>query len=99
MTASPAEDACRRVAELRELIVRSAPDPQQASPVRTCPADAPLDGVIPFSSLIVLGTVVADGLGNAELTVNLPAGSEGTEVVLQAAEAGLTTNWIIDTVM
>jgi hypothetical protein len=47
------------VAELRELIVTSAPDPAQAAPVRTCGADEPLDGVIPFSSVIVLGTVIA----------------------------------------
>lgn len=45
--------------ELRELIVASAPDPAQASPVRTCGADELLDGIIPFSSVIVLGTVIA----------------------------------------
>jgi hypothetical protein len=47
------------VSELRELIVASAPDPEQAAPVRTCGADEPLDGIIPFSSVIVLGTVIA----------------------------------------
>ena len=47
------------VDELRELIVTSAPDPAQAAPVRTCAADEPLDGIIPFSSVIVLGTVIA----------------------------------------
>jgi hypothetical protein len=47
------------VARLRRLIAESAPDPAQAAPVLTCAADAPLDEVIPFSSLIVLGTVVA----------------------------------------
>lgn len=47
------------IAELRELIVASAPDPEQAAPVRTCGADEPLDGIIPFSSVIVLGTVIA----------------------------------------
>jgi len=47
------------LAELRELIVSSAPDPEQASPVRGLDPDAPLDEAIPFSSLIVLGTVVA----------------------------------------
>jgi hypothetical protein len=47
------------ISELRELIVASAPDPAQAAPVRTCRADEPLDGVIPFSSVIVLGTVIA----------------------------------------
>ena len=45
--------------ELRELIVASAPDPDQAAPVRTCRADEPIDRVIPFSSVIVLGTIVA----------------------------------------
>jgi acyl carrier protein len=47
------------VRELRELIVASAPDPAQAAPVQTCSADEPLDGIIPFSSVIVLGTVIA----------------------------------------
>jgi acyl carrier protein len=47
------------VAELRELIVRAAPDPAQAEPVRACGADEPLDAVIPFSSVIVLGAVIA----------------------------------------
>lgn len=47
------------IAELRSLIVRAAPDPDQAAPVASCAADRPLDEVIPFSSLIVLGTVVA----------------------------------------
>ncbi|MDB6017514.1 MAG: hypothetical protein JWR19_2003 [Pedosphaera sp.] len=47
------------VNELRELILRSAPDPAQAAPVRNCPAEEPLDAIIPFSSLIVLGLIVA----------------------------------------
>jgi hypothetical protein len=47
------------VDELRELIVAAAPDPDQAAPVRQVGADEPLDGVIPFSSVIVLGVVVA----------------------------------------
>ena len=45
--------------ELRELIVKAAPDEARAAPVRTCPVDEPLDGIIPFSSVIVLGTVIA----------------------------------------
>lgn len=45
--------------ELRELIVRAAPDPARAAPVRDCGVDEPLDAVIPFSSVIVLGTIVA----------------------------------------
>ena len=47
------------VQELRRLIVRAAPDPGRARPVETCPDDQPLDAVIPFSSVIVLGVVVA----------------------------------------
>ena len=47
------------VDELRELIVRAAPDPLQAHPVKTCSPDQQLDAVIPFSSIIVLGVVVA----------------------------------------
>ena len=47
------------IAQLRALIAESAPDPAQAAPVLTCAPDEPLDAVIPFSSLIVLGTVVA----------------------------------------
>ncbi len=46
-------------AELRELIVRAAPDPEQAEPVRGCADDDLLDDAIPFSSVIVLGTIVA----------------------------------------
>lgn len=47
------------VAELRELIHGAAPDPELARPVLECKPDEPLDGLIPFSSLIVLGVVVA----------------------------------------
>jgi hypothetical protein len=47
------------IAELRELIIAAAPDPDKAAPVRTCRADELLDGIIPFSSVIVLGTVIA----------------------------------------
>ncbi|HEX6045015.1 MAG TPA: hypothetical protein VFZ22_11040 [Pyrinomonadaceae bacterium] len=45
--------------ELRELIVRAAPDEVAALPVRSCSEDEPLDAIIPFSSLILLGVVVA----------------------------------------
>jgi len=41
------------------LIVRAAPDVNAALPVRDCSPDEPLDNVIPFSSLILLGVVVA----------------------------------------
>ncbi|EEF61892.1 hypothetical protein [Pedosphaera parvula] len=45
--------------ELRELILRSAPDPNQAAAVESCGADEPLDTLIPFSSVIVLGLIIA----------------------------------------
>jgi acyl carrier protein len=44
---------------LRELILRAAPDVNAALPVRDCSADEPLDAIIPFSSVILLGVVVA----------------------------------------
>lgn len=47
------------ISELRELIVRAAPDPSQAEQVSTCDEQELLDGIIPFSSLILLGVVVA----------------------------------------
>jgi hypothetical protein len=47
------------IADLRALIITAAPDPALARPVEDCGPDDPLDGVIPFSSVIVLGVVVA----------------------------------------
>ena len=47
------------VGELRELIIKAAPDPAQAAGVRNCGDDELLDAIIPFSSLILLGVVVA----------------------------------------
>jgi len=41
------------------LIVRAAPEPRQAEPVLLCGEDDMLDALIPFSSLILLGVVVA----------------------------------------
>ena len=41
------------------MILRAAPDENAALPVRNCSADEPLDAIIPFSSLILLGVVVA----------------------------------------
>ena len=41
------------------MIIRAAPDVNAALPVRDCSPDEPLDDVIPFSSLILLGVVVA----------------------------------------
>ena len=41
------------------MIIRAAPDVNAALPVRNCSPDEPLDAVIPFSSLILLGVVVA----------------------------------------
>ena len=39
--------------------MRAAPDVNAALPVRDCSADEPLDAIIPFSSVILLGVVVA----------------------------------------
>lgn len=44
---------------MRGLIVRAAPDPALAAPVTHCHEDELLDYVMPFSSLILLGVVVA----------------------------------------
>jgi acyl carrier protein len=41
------------------LIVKAAPDPEQAKQVRNCGEDELLDAIIPFSSVILLGVVVA----------------------------------------
>jgi acyl carrier protein len=41
------------------LIVKAAPDPDQAEQVRNCGEDELLDAIIPFSSVILLGVVVA----------------------------------------
>ena len=41
------------------MIIRAAPDVNAAMPVRDCSPDEPLDAIIPFSSLILLGVVVA----------------------------------------
>jgi acyl carrier protein len=45
--------------DLRALIISAAPDPAQARPVERCGPDDLLDRAIPFSSVIVLGVVVA----------------------------------------
>lgn len=65
--------------QLRTLIVAAAPDPAQAAVVRGCPPDVPLDAVMPFSSVIALGVIVAveDRFG---IVITRPA--------LQAAFAG-----------
>ena len=41
------------------MIIRAAPDVNAALPVRNCSPEEPLDDVIPFSSLILLGVIVA----------------------------------------
>ncbi|HET6977711.1 MAG TPA: hypothetical protein VFI24_15380 [Pyrinomonadaceae bacterium] len=41
------------------MILRAAPDVNAALPVRDCSEDEPLDAIIPFSSVILLGVVVA----------------------------------------
>ena len=70
------------VGQLRTLIVTAAPDPAQAAAVRGCPPDVPLDTVVPFSSVIALGVIVAveDSFG---IVVTRPE--------LQAAFAGGAT--------
>lgn len=45
--------------ELRQLIVDAAPEPELAQGVLACSPDDRLDEVMPFSSLIVLGAIVA----------------------------------------
>jgi len=47
------------VEEIRRLIVNASPDETTARPVLTCDDNQPLDEVIPFSSLIWTGTLVA----------------------------------------
>jgi hypothetical protein len=47
------------VEQLRHLIVAAAPDPAQATAVYRCPPDVPLDTVMPFSSVMALGVIVA----------------------------------------
>lgn len=47
------------VEQLRQLIVTAAPNPTQAAPVRHCRPDVPLDAVMPFSSVMALGVIVA----------------------------------------
>ena len=47
------------VEDLRRLIVDAAPDAALAAPVLTCGENTLLDSMIPFTSMIVLGVVVA----------------------------------------
>jgi hypothetical protein len=49
----------RTISELRTLIVAAAPDPALAKPALLCGVDTALDSMIPFSSVIVLGVIVA----------------------------------------
>jgi len=70
------------VGELRTLIVTAAPDPAQAAAVHGCPTDVPLDTVMPFSSVIALGVIVA---------VEDRFGIVVTRSALQAAFAGGAT--------
>lgn len=72
------------VERLRALIVASAPEPEGARAVLDCSQEASLDTVIPFSSIIVLGTVVAI---EAEFDVRVTA-----EALGQATATGLSLN-------
>ncbi|UCE04632.1 MAG: hypothetical protein JSW07_13520 [bacterium] len=47
------------IKEIRKLIIRSAPNPRQAEPIKHCRDNEILDKIIPFSSLIVLGMIIA----------------------------------------
>lgn len=47
------------ITELRELILRAAPQPELAQGVLTCGDSEPLDRLMPFSSVIILGVIVA----------------------------------------
>jgi hypothetical protein len=47
------------VTELRQLILRAAPQPELAQGVLTCGDTEPLDRLMPFSSVIILGVIVA----------------------------------------
>jgi acyl carrier protein len=47
------------VDELRALIVSAAPETVNVDVVRSCPDSVPLDRLMPFSSLTLLGVVVA----------------------------------------
>jgi hypothetical protein len=47
------------IGRLRTLILEASPEPSRAKAVMTCGADTPLDELMPFSSIIVLGTIVA----------------------------------------
>ena len=51
--------AAVEIDELRRLIVAAAPDPALAEPALACGVDTALDSMIPFSSVIVLGVIVA----------------------------------------
>jgi acyl carrier protein len=70
------------VEQLRTLIVTAAPDPVQASAARGCATDVALDTVMPFSSVIALGVIVA---------VEDRFGIVVTRDALQAAFAGGAT--------
>jgi acyl carrier protein len=47
------------VSDLRELILRSAPDETKVKLILTCGEDERLDALMPFSSVVVLGVIVA----------------------------------------
>ena len=47
------------ITQLRKLILDASPEPSRASAVQTCSPDDELDDLMPFSSIIVLGTIVA----------------------------------------
>jgi hypothetical protein len=75
-----------RITELRELILNAAPDQSVAQPVLNCEAYEPLDKVIPFSSVIVLGVIIA-----LEDKYKIKISQE---VLKRVSEGGITLNKI-----
>jgi acyl carrier protein len=72
------------IEELRTLIHRASPEPGLADPVLSCGIDDVLDSVLPFSSLVVLGVIVAfeDQYG-VRITKTLWAEKVGKEPTLR----------------
>ena len=47
------------IPDLRDLILRAAPDQEAVVAVATCGVDERLDTLMPFSSIVALGVIVA----------------------------------------
>ena len=81
---TPAENI---VHELRDLIIRSAPDPFQTQAVITCGEHEELDTIVPFSSIIMLGVIVAieDRFGIRVTRQSLEATLKGSPTLAKLA--------------